>query len=118
MTRVLNELVVEALRELSDERAQARLWQSSGGTEVSSLAEAKSRLWDDSGLADALGRGGVYSPQIDAQLQRLRGVLRRIDENAPVDALLASTDLARVRALANELLSTLRNSGYDRGGPI
>ena len=36
MTRVLDEIVEEALRELSDEQDQARLWRSSGGTEVSS----------------------------------------------------------------------------------
>jgi len=114
---VLDEIVEDALRELSDERAQARLWRSSGGTEVSSLAEAKSRLWDDSGLADAMERGEVYNAPIDTQLRRLRDVLRRIDENAPIDALLASTDLAKARQLANDLLETLRNFGYDRADP-
>jgi len=117
VTRVLDEVVEEALRELSDERAQARLWSSSGGSEVSSLAEAKSRLWDDSGLMDALERGAVYSSPIDAQLRRLHGVLRRIDENAPVDALLKSADLATARAMANDLLEALRNLGYDRAAP-
>jgi hypothetical protein len=117
VTRVLDEIVEEALRELSDEQAQARLWRSSGGTEVSSLAEAKSRLWDDSGLADAMERGEIYNAPIDSQLRRLRDVLRRVDENEPVDALLASTDLATARALANELLEALRNFGYDRADP-
>lgn len=117
MTRVLDEIVEEALRELSDEQDQARLWRSSGGTEVSSLAEAKSRLWDDSGLADAIERGEVYNASIDAQLRRLREVLRHIDENAPIDALLASPDLATARKLASDLLETLRNFGYDRADP-
>jgi hypothetical protein len=114
MTRVLDEIVEEALRELSDERAQARLWSSSGGAEVSSLAEARSRLWDDSGLADAMERGEVYSAAIDTHLRRLHDVLRRIDENEPVPVLLASTDLATVRALSSDLLEAIRNFGYDR----
>jgi hypothetical protein len=117
VTRVLDEIVEEALRELADEQAQARLWRSSGGKEVSSLAEAKSRLWDDSGLADALERGEVYNSPIDTQLRRLRVVLHRLDENATVDALLASTDLATARELANHLVEALRNFGYDRAGP-
>jgi hypothetical protein len=115
MTRVLDEIVEKALRELSDEHAQARLWTSSGGPEVSSLAEARSRLWDDSGLADAMQRGVVYSDSIDLQLRRLHDALRRIDENAPVIELLGSGDLATVRGLATELLDELRNFGYWRG---
>lgn len=117
MTQVLDEVVEEALRELSDEEVQARLWRSPGRPEVSSLAEAKSRLWDDSGLGAAMERGEVYNTLIDSQLRRLRDVLRRVDENAPVDAILSSTDLATARELANELLETLRNFGYDRADP-
>ncbi len=115
--RVFDEIVEDALRELSDEHAQARLWRSSGGTEVSSFAEAKSRLWDDSGLTDAMERGLVYSESTDAQLRRLDDVLRRIDENAPVDSLLERSDLAAARSLANELLEALRSFGYDRVDP-
>jgi hypothetical protein len=115
--RVIDEIVEEALRELSDEREQARLWTSPGAPEVSSLAEAKSRLWDDSGLSVAMERGVVYSDEIDAQLRRLREVLHRLDENAPVAELLASPELAAARSLANGLLISLRNFGYDRAGP-
>jgi hypothetical protein len=117
VTRVIDEIVEEALRELSDEHVQARLWTSSGGPEVSSLAEVKSRLWDDSGLADAMQRGAVYSELIDEQLRRLHRMLRRIDENAPAATILASCDLAKVRSLATKLLELLRKFGYDRAGP-
>jgi hypothetical protein len=117
VTHVLDDIVEEALRELSDEDAQTRLWSSSGGTEVSSLTEAKSRLWDDSGLGDAMERGVVYGDSIDMQLRRLRDILRRIDENMPVAALLRSEDLAEVRSLAIELLQALRDFGYYRADP-
>lgn len=114
MTRVLDEIVDEALRELADEEAQMRLWTSSGATDVSSLSEVRSRLWDDSGLADAMERGVVYSDLIDRRLRHLRGILHRIDENAPVSALLRSESLAEARLVAAELLQDLRSYGYDR----
>lgn len=117
MIHVADEIVEEALRELSDEHAQARLWSSAGGTKVSSLPEAKSRLWDDSGLSDAMDRSVAYNDEVDTQLRRLRVVLRRVDENAPVGTLLASPDLASARSLAKELLDRLRQFGYDRAGP-
>jgi hypothetical protein len=68
---------------------------------------------DDSGLADAMQRGIVYSDSIDLQLRRLQGALRRIDENAPVAQVLGSGDLATVRSRARELLEELRNFEYD-----
>lgn len=114
---VIDEIVEDALRELSDEHTQACLWGASHPTDVSSLTEAKSRLWDDSGLMDAMERGVVYSEPIDKQLRHLHAVLRRIDENAPLDALLASPDLAAARSLATDLLEALRDFGYDRANP-
>jgi hypothetical protein len=116
MTRVVDEIVEDALRELSDEQSQIKLWTSSGDTEVSSLSEVKSRLWDDSGLLDEMERGVVYSDTIDAQLRRLRHLLRRLDENATVSALLANPDLATARSLAMDLLGALRALGYGRAG--
>jgi predicted lipoprotein len=115
MTRVIDEIVEEALRELSDAQAQARLWSSTGETDVSSLTEAKSRLWDDSGLGAAMKRGVVYSDSIDMQLRRLHDTLRRIDENAPVALLLGSEDLVTARSLASDLLEQLRNFGDGLG---
>ena len=77
MTRVVDELVEDALRELSDEATQTRLWQASEGPEVSSLVECTSRLWDDSGLATELDRAVVYSESIDERIRELRAVLHR-----------------------------------------
>jgi hypothetical protein len=116
VTRVLDEIVGEALRELSDEQAQMPV-DFVGWTRGLSLAEAKSRLWDDSGLADAMQLGVVYSDSIDLQLRRLHDTLRRLNENAPVAEVLGSGDLATVRALATGLLEELRNFGYDRADP-
>lgn len=114
MTRVVDELVEDALRELADEEAQARLWHASVGPEVSSLIECTSRLWDDSGLATAMDREVVYNASIDKQLRQLRSLLHRIDATAPVDVLLASPHLPDARALAHVLLEELASFGHDR----
>lgn len=117
MTGVVDALVEEALRELSDEQVQATLWASSGKPEVSSLAEAKSRLWDDSGLAEAMSRGVVYSDQADTLLRQLRATLHRVDDRAPVEVVLASADLAEARSIAHEVLCAMREWGYDSVDP-
>ncbi len=114
MTRVVDELVEDALRELADEEVQMRLWKASAGPEVSSLVECTSRLWDDSGLAAAMDREVVYSVSIDGHLRQLRSVLHRIDATAPVDVILASPDLADARRLAQALVQELASFGYDR----
>ncbi len=111
MRRVFGELVQDALRELSDEQAQHVLWRSEGEPEVSSLAEARSRLWDDSGLGDAMDRGVVYDEAIDARLRQLRKVLNLIDPNAPVSELLADAEMNTVRSLAAGLLQALQTRG-------
>jgi hypothetical protein len=114
VTRVVDELVEDALRELADEEVQMRLWKASAGPKVSSLVECTSRLWDDSGLAAALDRDVVYNVSIDGHLRQLRSVLHRIDAMAPVDVILASPDLADARRLATALVQELASFGYDR----
>lgn len=114
MTRVVDELVEDALRELADEEVQMRLWKASVGPEVSSLVECTSRLWDDSGLAAAMDRAVVYNVRIDGQLRQLRSVLHRVDATAPVDVILASPNLADARRIAQALLQELASFGYDR----
>jgi hypothetical protein len=114
VTRVVDELVEDALRELADEETQARLWQASEGPEVSSLIECTSRLWDDSGLATAMDREVVYSDRIDKQLRQLRSLLHRIDATAPVDVILANPHLPDARVRAQVLLEELARFGRDR----
>lgn len=114
MTRVVDELVEDALRELSDEATATSLWKAYEGPEVSSLVECTSRLWDDSGLATALDRAVVYSESLDESFRELRAVLHRIDPDSPVDVILANPDLVRARAIATTLLDGLAEFGHDR----
>jgi hypothetical protein len=109
---VIDEHVEDALRELSDQDEQARLWLARGGPEISSLDECVSRLFDDSGLGDALDRGAVYSSDIDAALRDLRQTLGKISRDRPVTMLLADPDLAHARQSAQALLSRFNEDRY------
>jgi len=51
--------------------------------------------------------------QIDQQFRRLRAILRRIDENMPVEIRLTNFHLSIARSLAGELVVALRDFGDD-----
>lgn len=115
MIQVIDELVEDALRELSDERAQRRLWLASRGPEVSSFTECTGRLWTDSGLADALDKADVlYTRSIDDKLRQLGALLRKIDDSRPPDAVLDDPRLAKARSHARALLEDLRSFGIEQ----
>jgi hypothetical protein len=97
------EHVIEALRELSDEALQRRLWQSAAG-ELSSFEECRCQLFNDSGLGMALDRGPVFADDIDADLRLLRREVRHVDARLSVAALLNDTVLGHVRGSALALL--------------
>ena len=112
---VVQEHVEGALHELADEHEQRRLWLSTGadGADVSSWGECVCRLFNDSGLDEALERDGVvYTQPVDDRLTLLRLVLRRVDASQSTDSLLADPALDEVRALAQELLSLLNDLRY------
>jgi hypothetical protein len=109
---VIDEHVEDALRELSDQDEQERLWLAHDSHEISSLDECVSRLFDDSGLGDALDRGAVCSPDIDAALRDLRQTLGKINRDRPVRALLADPDLTRARESAQALLFLFNEDRY------
>lgn len=112
---VVHELVEDALRELADEAAQRDLWLSVGESDVSSFGECIDRLWNDSCLVLALeGDGVVYAPHIDDRFRALDQLLRRLDARRAPDEILEDPLLRDVRALAQDLLSTLREYGSDR----
>lgn len=114
MNRVLDEVVESALRELADESEQRELWRAAAGPRVSSFTECMSRLWDDSGLGDALdGTDEVYSPLIDRRFRMLGLVLDRIDGLRAPDEILADPRLQEARVLARQLLIDLRRFGED-----
>ena len=110
--QVNGEHVEDALRELADADAQARLWRADSGPEISSLDECACRLFDDSGLGDALDKGEVYGPDLDTGLRELRRALSKIDRNQPVSQLLAAPGVAQVRRSAQALLLLFNEDRY------
>lgn len=114
MTRVLHSVVREALRELSDEDYQRRVWLAESGPEVGSLTEAVEHLFDDSGLGDALEESSTtYLPDTDSALSELEFLLRQMDDSQPPAVILSDPRLRRVRELAATALNDpeLRESG-------
>jgi hypothetical protein len=105
--RIVHDHVVDALQELADESMQRRLWFSTGenGADVSSLIECRCRLFDDSGLGDALDRNeAAYTPSIDDRLRALRNALRGIDGGRSPEAVVTDPGLVPVRTMAADLL--------------
>lgn len=115
MRNIYDSSVEGALRELSDIDEQRRLWLSTGNAEVSSLTECISRLWDDSGLGDALDSGEtVYSIEIDRMFDELWNRLRVMDDRAAPVEIINDPRFIEVRNRAQEILIALREFGYDR----
>jgi hypothetical protein len=110
MSRIGLHLVREALSEIADEAYQCEIWLASDGPRVGSLLEATERLFDDSGLGDALARAGspAFDEPIDDGLRRLRQVLMRLsDSNLTVADVLADRRMVEARALAAKALFAL-----------
>lgn len=113
--RVYRSLVMDALNELADPAYQERVWSGSDPRLVSSLTECAERLFDDSGLVEALDRGSVFGPSIDAKLRRLGNWLGAIQATQPIPDLLRDESLAESRELAAEILNDLAQDGASSG---
>jgi len=102
-----SEKILDALRELANRDIQRRLWLAESG-EVSSLTEAMSSLFDDSGLARALERDEVvFGVEIDALLRRLGKVSRLVDKLQNPEDLLHDPRMEAVRSIARQALSMM-----------
>ena len=116
--------ILDALRELSDELEQRRLWLSSGagGAEISSFTEAVEALFTDSGLSHSLeqewrsARGGraefgvikpVFDKRTDSLLERLDWLISKVDLGLAPAKLIDSAEMKQVRSQASDLLTIL-----------
>jgi hypothetical protein len=102
---VYRTVVVQALSEIADRAYQEKVWLASAGPEVGSLVEAVSQLFDDSGLADALGKRTVFSVEVDEMLVNLdRRLAPLIKSNRDPLEVLGDPRLAAIRELAAQAL--------------
>ncbi|MDO9222950.1 MAG: hypothetical protein Q7U20_04465 [Caulobacter sp.] len=105
--------VVWALEEFSDRQMQLRVWANveNADGEMSSFVEASCGLFDDSGLGLALDSDQTGLPdKIVEDLAALDGALRRAENcsDRPILDFIETSEMARVRELATQLLSKLQ----------
>ena len=106
--QVYEEMVRDALGELADAEHQRQLWSSLTPSGQSSLEECWERLFDDSGLGDALdGQTEVFGEQADQCLRELDEALRLVPTDGSTDEVIASDEMVLVRSLASRALGLL-----------
>ena len=104
--------ILDATRDLADERYQERIWVHGKGPEVDSSTEALIRLIDDYDLAafiaEAAKKAWISNAQL-AALRRLDAALARYsdgDQKGDDAARTASREWLRMRELAKATLDT------------
>lgn len=111
MSWINRDLIVQCLRELSDEEFQRRVWLSSGGEMVSSFSEVVEQLFTDSGLEGELeGRSTGLGAEVEETLMSLEKQLSRVNRNQLAAMLIEDPAMGSVRALAKKALGQLRAS--------
>ena len=106
--QVYEEMVRDALSELADEDFQREVWTSLTPSGQSSLEECWERLFDDSGLGEALdGQTEVFGERPDQCLRELGEALRQVPAGASADDVIASSEMLLVRRLAKTTINLL-----------
>jgi hypothetical protein len=101
------DLVAKSLAELADADYQNQVWSGRVPTVTSSLVACYAALYGESGLAEGLNAGVVFTVDIDDELLRLRQLLESVDSRQPVRAMLNDPWLVEARALSAEILREL-----------
>lgn len=111
------DMIIDALKELSDEAYQRRVWCGAGGQEMSSFCEAICGLFDDSGLGSALETSThrhIFSSNVDESLRELRVAISKINQSAPPADLIRDPKMQLVRELAKLTLQNLVGDEEER----
>lgn len=105
---VIVSLIQSALEELADYDYQRTVWLGKRPDQQSSLVEAVSRLFDDSGLELALDRRvPVFDGAIDQDLRTLGAAVTRIDSTRSPELIVQDPAMAHVRELAGAIVAKL-----------
>ena len=106
--QVYEEMVRDALGELADGEYQRQHWTSLTPSGQSSFEACWERLFDDSGLGEALdGQAEVFGDQADQCLRELDAALRQVPANDSADDVIVSDEMVLVRSLASRALGLL-----------
>ena len=103
-------LIVECLRELSDQGLQRELWLSSGSDRVSSFVEAVEQLFTDSGLSDPLRKRTTgLGNEIEELLFHLEKRIDLVDSRRPPIQIIEDKQMNEVRKMAEEALNAIED---------
>jgi hypothetical protein len=100
------ELILEALRELSDAEYQTALWTGKLKGEQSSFVEAVCVLFDDAGLTRALDSGSLersYSNALCLCARKLNTLVSLLDHSESPEQTLNHPKMNNLREAAREL---------------
>jgi hypothetical protein len=115
--RIYTSNLRNGLTQLASEPLQRRLWLATGGPEVGSFHEAVAQTYEDSGLSDVLDSPSVdkaLGSELAELLRELAEAISSVETDRPVQDLIASPDMNRVRSLA-EAASRAVEERQDRG---
>ncbi|MDA8586455.1 hypothetical protein N9L47_09335, partial [Rhodobacteraceae bacterium] len=110
------EYLKSALRELSDQSEQMRLWADvrNNTDQQSSMQEAFCYAFDDTGLSplldDHVSLPGLTEEQV-SKLKQLSGLGKAVPYSKPVLEQIESREMKRVRPLASEILAMFPKNG-------
>lgn len=108
MSWINRNLIVECLRELSDQKFQQEVWLSTGGEKVSSFAEAVEQLFTDSGLGDELEKGTTgLGREVEDNLMLLDQELSKINRKQHASEIIKDPKMENVRNIAAKVLLLL-----------
>lgn len=111
MIAVYKKGVIEDLQDLASYNFQKTAWLASSGPIVSSFSEDYCKLFDDTGLGDALDAGQiVFNNMTDRVLRDLDATLRKINANRSPQEILDDPLMQVVREKAAEALRLIRES--------
>jgi hypothetical protein len=102
------ELIRDALRELSDEEFQRESWLSP--EMPNSYTEAVCELFDDSALGHALDKGPVFGNLIDDTLREVSRVAARINAERRPEEVINDPLMPELRRLAGQALRALEET--------
>lgn len=107
--------VIVSLAELASPLFHERVWTRPSTEWESSYIECLSRLFDDSGLQDALRRGAVFGEEVDGLLRTLDELTDGIDFRRSEEQIISDPDFGTCSRIARDVLPfVMLRAGYGK----
>lgn len=96
--------VISSLAEMASPLFQSRVWLEVESPWQSSYIECIARLFDDSGLHDALSESSIDGDEIDSLLTEIDNLTDQIDFSSPQSEIVADQRFIRCSRIAADIL--------------